>query len=217
LSFTRQKIIHFNILQILVESDIFEREAGAFMKIMPAVYDLLDEKSPGQFHPCTAKCLYYHSGSPAQALVLDDLKGKGFRMADRRVGLDMQHCLLVMKTLAQSHAASAVLQLKDPELFKPFYDRFNSDLQRKSMGPFLRNIIKSLAKEVEKWPLYKDRFACELHRAADIALDIIIKDLERKDDDFNVFIHADLWLNNIMFRYCDDTEEVVDVRYIAIY
>jgi thiamine kinase-like enzyme len=138
-------------------------------------------------------------------------------MAERTVGLDMQHCLLVMKTLAQSHAASAVLHLKDPEIFKPFYESFYCDRQRNTMGLLFHNVVSCLAKEVENWPIYKDKFACKLHRAADNVLDFMIKDLERKDDDFNVFIHGDLWMNNMMFRYCDDREEVVDVRYIAIY
>ena len=187
------------------------------MTIMPAVYRLLDEKSPGEFQPCTAKCLYYHSGSPAYALVLDDLKEKGFRMADRTVGLDMQHCLLVMKTLARSHAASAVLHLKDPEIFKPFDESFDSKRQRKTLGLIFHSVMESLAKEVEKWPIYKDRFASKLHRVADNGVDFMIKVLEKNDDDFNVFIHGDLWLNNMMFRYSDDTQEVADVRYIAIY
>jgi len=38
--------------------------------------------------------------------------------------LDMQHCLLVMKAIAQQHAASAVLHLKDTEIFKPFNESF---------------------------------------------------------------------------------------------
>jgi predicted cupin superfamily sugar epimerase len=107
-------------LQFISVTGIFEREAGAVMTIIPAVYRLLEDKSHGEFQPCTARCLYYHSGSPTSAIVSDDLKEQGFRMADRTVGLDMKHCLLVMKTLAQSHAASAVLHLKDPEIFKPF-------------------------------------------------------------------------------------------------
>jgi thiamine kinase-like enzyme len=48
-------------------------------------------------------------------------------------------------------------------------------------------------------------------------VDFLIEDLERNDDDFNVFVHGDLWVNNMMFRYSDDTDEVVDVRYIAGY
>src|SRR5215475_9972534 len=112
------------------ESGIFEREAGALLTIMPALYRLIDDKSPGEFQPFAARCLYYHSGSPASAIVLEDLKEQGFRMADKTAGMDMQHCLLVIKAIAQSHAASAVLHLKDPEIFKPFSESFYCERQR---------------------------------------------------------------------------------------
>jgi hypothetical protein len=184
---------------------------------MPALHRLLDDKSPGEFQPCTARCLYYHTGPPAPALVLEDLKEQGFRMADRTVELDMQHCLLVMKTLAQSHAASAVLHHKDPDIFKPFSESFYCERHRKTLELYFQTTLKNLAKEVEQWPLFNDRFASKLHRIADKAVDLLIKILERDDDDFNVFIHGDLWQNNTMFRYSDDTDEVMDVRYIAVY
>ena len=187
------------------------------MTIMPAVYRLLDDKSLGEFQPYTARCLYYHTGSPATAIVLDDLKEQGFRLADRTVGLDMQHCLLVMKALAQSHAASAVLHVKDPEIFKPFSESFYCERQRTAIELIFQSNMESLAKEVEKWPLFNDRFACKLHTVADKATDFLIKLLERDDNDFNTFVHGDLWKNNIMFRYSDDTDEVVDVRYIAVH
>jgi thiamine kinase-like enzyme len=117
-----------------------------------------------------------------------------------------------MKTLAQSHATSAVVQHKDPEIFKPFYESFYRECHREFLHATLQNNMQSLAKEVEKWPLYSDRFASRLHRLADNTAEFLIKDLERNDDDFNVFVHGDLWLTNMMFRYSDDTDEVVDVR-----
>jgi len=196
---------------------VFERESVAFTTIMLDVYRLLDDKSPGEFQPCTARCLYYHTGSPASAIVLDDLKEQGFKMVDRTVGLDMQHCLLVMKALAQSHAASAVLHLKDPELFKPFSEGFYCERQRKTIELLYQSNLKNHAKEVEKWPLFNNLFACKLHRFADKAVDFLIKVDERDDDDFNAFVPGNLWPNSIMFRYSDDTEEVMDERSIAIY
>jgi hypothetical protein len=186
------------------------------MKIMPAVHRLLEDKSPEEFQPFTARCLYYQSGSPAAALVLDDLREQGFRMADRRVGLDMQHCLIVMKALAQSHAASVFLHLKDPEIFKPFSKIFYCERQRTATEMIFQSTLKGLAKEVEMWPLFKDRFACKLHKVADKAVDFLFKVTERNDDDFNVFVHGDLTKINMMFRYSDDTDEVMDVRYIAV-
>jgi hypothetical protein len=193
---------------------MFEREAGAFTTIIPAAVRLLDEISTREFQPFAPRCLYYHSGSPISAIVLDDLKEQGFRMADVTDGLDMKHCLLGMKTLAQSHATSAVVQHKDPEMFKPYGESFFCEQQRKFLEVTLQNNMKSLAKEVENWPLYSDRFASKLHTLADKTADFLIKDLKRNEADFNVFVHGDLKMNNIMFRYSDDTDEVVDVRYV---
>jgi len=138
-------------------------------------------------------------------------------MADRTVGLDMQHCLLVMKAIAQSHAASAVLHLKNPQIFKPFCESFYCERQRNTIGFILQSVLKSLAKEVEKWPLFNDRFAYKLYRVADKIVDLLIKFAQRDNNDFYVFVHGDLWINNIMFRYSDVTDEVVDVRYVAVY
>jgi hypothetical protein len=205
-----------NCLQVATDSGLFEVEAAALMTITPTVYRLLDDKSPGEFQPCAARCLYYHSGSPATAIVLDDLKEQGFRLADRTVGLDMEHCLLVMKAIAQSHAASAVLHLKDPDIFKPFSEGFYCQRNRTTIELIFQNNVKSLAKEVENWPLFNDLFASKLHRAADITTDFLIKLLERDDNNFNTFVHADLTISNMMFRYSDDTDEVVDVRYVSV-
>jgi hypothetical protein len=200
------------LLQNLTLSNIFERESGAFITIMPAAYRLLDEILPGEFQPCTPRCLYYQSGPPAPALVLEDLKEKGFRMADMTVGLDMPHCLLVMKTLAQSHAASAVLHLKDPDILKPFNESFYCERQRKTLEAIFIGSMKSVAKEVEQWPLFNDRFACKIRKGADKVVDLLIKFVETDEDDFNVLVHGDLKTNNMMFRYSDDTDEVTDVR-----
>jgi len=186
------------------------------MTIMPALYRLLDDKSPGEFQPFAARCLYYHTGSPASAIVLEDLKEQGFRMADSTTGLDMQHCLLVIKAMARSHAASAVLHLKDPEIFIPFSESFYCERHRKTIEHIVESNMKSLAKEVEKWPLFNERFASKLHRVAEKAVDFLIKFVERDDDDFNTFNHGDFWQNNVMYRYSDDTNEVMDVRYVAV-
>jgi vesicle coat complex subunit len=47
--------------------------------------------------------------------VLEDLCAEGFKMAERRHGLDLAHCLLVMRLLAKFHAASVVLHDQEPE------------------------------------------------------------------------------------------------------
>lgn len=45
-------------------------------------------------------------------LVLEDLAAQGFRMADKRSGLDLDHCILVMRGLAKFHATSVAVYEK---------------------------------------------------------------------------------------------------------
>jgi hypothetical protein len=58
---------------------------------------------------------------------MEDLGARGFKMAERRQGLDLSHCLLVMRMLARFHAASVVLQDRDPETMSLYYKNFYSE------------------------------------------------------------------------------------------
>jgi hypothetical protein len=88
----------------------------------------------GNFEPITPKCIY----ACKTFLVLEDLSATGFKMGERRKGLDLDHCLLVMRTLARFHAASVVLHEQDPDSMKEYDNSFFSDLGvHKSWSGFL--------------------------------------------------------------------------------
>lgn len=57
--------------------------------------------------PLNARAL--HTQDQPALLVLEDLMPLGFRMADRRAGLDLDHCLLLIRNLARFHGSSAAL------------------------------------------------------------------------------------------------------------
>jgi hypothetical protein len=65
----------------------------------------------------TARYLYSCPGT----IVVQDLCAEGFRMAERRQGLDLSHSLIVMRMLARFHAASVVLHDRDPDEFSVYY------------------------------------------------------------------------------------------------
>jgi hypothetical protein len=59
-------------------------------------------------HPISGKSLFVQRESPI-LLVMEDLAPLGFKMACRRSGLDMNHCILAIRGLARFHAASVAL------------------------------------------------------------------------------------------------------------
>jgi hypothetical protein len=77
----------------------------------------------GNFEPLFPKCIY----ACKTFLVLEDLSAAGFGMGERRDGLDVEHCLLVMRSLARLHAASAVLHQQDPGSMKEYDTSFLCD------------------------------------------------------------------------------------------
>jgi thiamine kinase-like enzyme len=143
---------------------------------------------------------------------MEDLIAQGFKMANRTRGLDLQHSLLVMKQIGRYHGASAVLQQQTPENVLFFLEGLWGSKVFETSVDFFRNGVTNLAQEVAKWPLYKERFYKKLMNLADDAYAKFLDGLIRREEEFNVLCHGDLWLNNMMFRYSEDTGEVTDIR-----
>jgi hypothetical protein len=175
----------------------------------------MEEIAPGEYQPFGAKYLYSCEGQPANAIVLEDLKKQGFTMAERTFGLDMNHCLLVVRNLARFHALSLVLHERNPDIFKPFTRTIFCGEMRNTIETFFTSILRKLAKEVKTWPNSCEKLADKIDSIADKAVDYWIEAVTTDDEDFNVLIHGDLWVNNILFRYSEVTGKVQDLRFVT--
>ncbi|XP_069690940.1 uncharacterized protein [Periplaneta americana] len=202
------------IAKMMSERNLFDQETAAFSIMFPAMYKLLDEVPSLNNQPFSAKYLYSDSHETASIIALEDLKVKGFRLADNRMsGLDLKHCLLVVRTIARIHAASLVQHQKDSTMFEPFMDNLFSIDKDIGMREFIEGNISRVAKEVDTWPEYKDRFAKKLHKLRDTAVEKWRLGISRNGES-NVLCHGDPWLNNMMFRYSEDTAEVQEFRFV---
>ncbi|XP_076295629.1 uncharacterized protein LOC143216455 [Lasioglossum baleicum] len=152
-------------------------------------------------------------------IAMEDLREKGFKMADRRKGLELDHLKGALKALAGFHALSLTLRETRPEEFARLTDPDG--------GHGIREVL--FRTENEEW--YRQYY----HEAAKNAIEMVSEALPTRmehkrpeimeklraflDDDvffrtmsevaavrgpLTVFCHGDCWTNNILFK--DDAE-----------
>ncbi|KAJ9578957.1 hypothetical protein L9F63_024936, partial [Diploptera punctata] len=86
-----------------IVTETFLREATFYSDISNL---MSKENFKNESKSITAKCMYTNMEPSHEVIVLDDLKKRGFRVTKVALGLDLKHCLLVMRTVAHYHAST---------------------------------------------------------------------------------------------------------------
>ncbi|KAJ9581046.1 hypothetical protein L9F63_023770 [Diploptera punctata] len=193
-----------------ITSDAFITEA----KIYSEIHTLMKKEALAKtIQPFAAKCFFTNTDTWREAIMLEDLKKEGFRLAEVSVGLDLEHCMLVMRTIAQYHAASLVLREKILKCLEPFKESLFIKYPDSVMAQFLATSVRNLAQEVVNWPGY-EIYQDALKSLEPTANNHLMDALRIDETGLNVLLHGDLWLNNMMFRYSEETGNVQDVRFV---
>lgn len=93
------------------EANIFVKDVSMYDKIIPAIEKFQRQTLSEQEEVCTPwpKCYASKVDGKNDFLAMEDLKAQGFKMASRKIGLDFEHCKLVLQTMAKFHAVSFVI------------------------------------------------------------------------------------------------------------
>lgn len=175
--------------------DVHEKEMDIFQHIFPRLKAIL--KAVGEDKNVFPKALAVDR--VRGVLVLEDLAEKRFLMADRKVGLDLDHLKLGLVKLAQFHAASMVLLHEEPSLF----DRFDVGMFTRGTSAFhdfIGTNMDALTSEVSTWEGFEVLGAKLRHLKGEM-YEKAYRVLDNEPGDLKVLIHGDLWVNNLMFQY----------------
>ncbi|XP_011705241.1 PREDICTED: uncharacterized protein LOC105460486 [Wasmannia auropunctata] len=157
-------------------------------------------------HRLSGKGLYMQNKNPI-ILVMEDLAPLGFRMADRRSGLDLAHSILALRGLARFHAASVAVCEKEPKQKKMYTKGLFSNEYPPEMREFWIKGTKVLSEEIANWSEVK-KYSEKIAKLSDHIYQVGLNATELSEDEFNVINHGDYHLNNMLFKYDKDGKPI---------
>ncbi|XP_017079630.2 uncharacterized protein LOC108113547 [Drosophila eugracilis] len=173
--------------------DIYNRELEIYEKVLPKLQKIAGE----QLCPTVL-----HIDRQRGALIMEDLRYKGYVMAPRLERLNEHHVSLVLRKLAKMQAASAVLEENSKE--SPFsltkYDRGFFNRYTESFSAYFLGCLMSCANYLKTQPGY----GCQAKLLENLAphyMRLGLRCFQPEDAHINVLTHGDLWTNNMMFKY----------------
>ncbi|XP_050079391.1 uncharacterized protein LOC126567204 [Anopheles maculipalpis] len=184
--------------------NLFPKETAMYTDIIPAMEELYHVRGQTEvaFGP---RCLM-HSTEPTEVIVLEDLSERQFAMVSRRQGMDMAHVQLVLHRLAQFHAASVVMAQKRGPFGALFKEGMVSEKGRAMTEPFHKAQAEFFHKVLHGWS-EKEGFYADLmkHWGMDM-FDALLNIASADPTKFNVLNHGDMWCNNVLFHYNENSE-----------
>ncbi|CAD7091488.1 unnamed protein product [Hermetia illucens] len=214
---TEDKTIYFLAKSMIVihlsdefsQSGITEREVNVYRDLLPKLSKFLGGTI------VAPKC-YDIFTEPNQNFIFEDLKALGYTCADRVSGLDADHLKVVLNKTAKFHAASMKLLEEEPSTEAAYPIGFINEISMKEpvVQGFWQGNLKLVAEIVNTIPGY-ERFSAKLMKVYDNFVDIALK-MMRLDPvkDIKVMNHGDLWVNNFLFKYNEETKEPTDVIFV---
>lgn len=148
--------------------------------------------------------------SVKNVIVLEDLKSKGFLMADKNKQLDFDHCKLYFEASAKLHAGGIALVKQHPEFIPMFpnmqkqmmHDENSAKVMQLTITSGLTCLIESIRPlNSSKVEPYIDLISRLLDANGELMNLIMMNGLEQQKDHLKSIIHADCWTTNMMFSY----------------
>lgn len=185
---------HNNILK---QYNVYEHEMRMYDEILPKITKLIRESKEIEQSPLFPETIavFHDKGS----ILFEDLTKINFVMEDRLKGLNIQKAKLLLTSLAKMHAASAVLNEREPNIFKNC-DRGIFNRHTRAFSPYFDTVVKICGEIVSGWEGY-EHIGKKILKIAPHFMEYTERVYDHDSNFFNVLCHGDLWTNNSLFRY----------------
>ncbi|XP_017007679.3 uncharacterized protein CHKov2 [Drosophila takahashii] len=192
--------------------DMFEAEMDMYDHLIPELEDLYAKNTPisPKFKPLHLK--FPGSEIKSDYILLEDLRKKGYRNADRSKGLEQFEVEAALKKLAQWHAASAKRVVELGEYKKGIRESYFTSEHQKLLDDFNINFCMPFLECMQKYNLDPGQLVLISDYTSKLT-DLNIEFGKNDPMELSVLNHGDFWCNNFMFKY-KDSSEVEDVCFV---
>lgn len=184
--------------------NIYYCESDFYNKFLPLGHQLLSRSFTAEHFPAPISTV----------VVLEDLKEKGFIMAEKLKLLDFEHCRCYVTAAANFHAMSFAVHKSDPDLIHRISTEklFSNNLDP-SMVEVNKNMIKycleCFANHVPEF-LEDDRIPRIVRNCSTKIWDLLANGI-MPNETFNTLNQGDPWLTNMMFKR-DENDKVHEIK-----
>ncbi|KAL7648255.1 UNVERIFIED_CONTAM: hypothetical protein RMT77_000161 [Armadillidium vulgare] len=202
-----------------VLEEMFGRETDIFSTIVGGMNEQLEMlelpplKTPKLFSRILEK--------RKEAFLTENLRVQGFKMFDRRKGMDLNHCTLALKELGRFHASSLLYEetlhpKTIPESFDYFkYNHFDAS---HDFNKYFVTLMISQAESVcnflkKAGPKYEKCEKWLIEHRHKISKNIV--DGFTPNKPFDILVHGDWRTSNMLFRYNEDNMPI-DFRFVDL-
>ncbi|KAH8417043.1 hypothetical protein KR222_001855 [Zaprionus bogoriensis] len=197
--------------------NFFTFENEAYLELLPKLVELYKGKGLDvTLAPKAYKFTEALKQEPklANTVLMYDLGQDGFRNLSRFEGLSMEQTKLVLRKMAQYHAAGAVFKSLYGLSETLMYGAFGKDLGKAMeimAGFFLpaQKMFLDNLKNYEGGLQYREK----LEKFFSKMMDNFVAAGPFDPNDFNVVIHGDCWVNNLLFK-TGPNDELIDMVFV---
>lgn len=185
------------INKIFETSDIYRKEINCYRIYLPEFQKIL--RSIEEQAKLSPEVIYYDLNN--EVLVMEDMAVQGYRTAEKSSRFSLDLARLTLRKLALYHAASVVYnQRVDGKL----QDIKNTIFADNGFDSMFDTVLGAAVAEVGSWGEEYAKYVPHLEFLKENFL-TICDDALKPSDGMGVFIHGDMWLNNLLVKYNDDT------------
>ncbi|XP_063990924.1 uncharacterized protein LOC135169665 [Diachasmimorpha longicaudata] len=144
-------------------------------------------------------------------IVLENLNYSGYRMIDRLNGLSRDQTEYAVKQLAKLHAITIATRIQKPKVFENVVMPALESCVNDEAIACVMDMIRKAVTDLGNIPEAKEDMD-DVHKTIESMMEL--EKAMEKDEDWFTFVHSDFWGNNMMYKFKDNTDEIVDMKIV---